>query len=76
VIDPAIFAGDPPVREDGLCQQCLGPRRTERSQRYAKGIAQLDPWCSSDCARAFYNNPLPTHSIWSKPGSDRKFEAA
>ena len=59
MIDPAIFAGDPPVREDGRCLSCLGPRRPERSQRYAPGIAQLDPWCSAPCARKWHGNELP-----------------
>lgn len=54
MIDVAIFEGDPPVREDGRCLTCLGPRRPERSQRYAPGIAQFDPWCSNECARAWH----------------------
>ena len=59
MIDPAIFAGDPPVRADGRCLTCLGPRRPERSQRYAPGIAQLDPWCSATCSRKWHGNELP-----------------
>jgi len=59
VIDAAVFHGDPPVREDGRCLTCLGPRHPERSQRYAPGIAQRDPWCSSPCARAWHGCALP-----------------
>lgn len=64
--DPAIFAGDPPARPDGLCVVCLQPRRPERSRRYARDIAEREPFCSTDCARAWHTNPLPAKSIWGR----------
>lgn len=67
MIDPAIFAGDPRVRDDVLCFICLKPRQPERSKRYAKGIAELDTFCSNICARKWYENPVPDHSIWGRP---------
>ena len=60
MIDPAVFHGDPPVREDGRCLTCLGPRHPERSQPYAGDIAKFDPWCSNVCARVYFKNPLPS----------------
>ena len=59
MIDPAIFQGDPPVRDDGLCSVCLKPRRPERSRKYARLIAEMDPFCSSTCSREWHGNPLP-----------------
>lgn len=50
---------EPAVRKDGHCHVCLKPRRPERSQTYAKGCAQIDAFCSSDCARIYHRNPLP-----------------
>lgn len=68
MIDPAIFAGDPPVRGDGLCAVCLKPRHPERAAKYAREVAEMDPYCSSTCARAWHENPVPEQSIWAKPG--------
>ncbi len=52
---------DPPVRRDGLCVQCHGPRKVPK--RHHKGIDPavyaLDPFCSSPCARFWHGNPLP-----------------
>ena len=76
MIDAAVFHGDPPVRDDGLCCVCLKPRNPERSKLYAGDIARFDPFCSNICARRWYENPIPSGSIWSKPGSPAKFEAA
>lgn len=53
---------DPPVRRDGLCVQCGKPRRMPRPQRgIDASVYALDPYCSSLCARAWHNNPLPSH---------------
>lgn len=57
---------DPPVRADGRCLVCLGPRNPERSARYARGIADLDPFCSSGCARDYWRNPVRVESIWGR----------
>lgn len=76
MIDPAIFDGDPPVREDGKCVVCLKDRKPERSKRYAGITAELDPFCSNICARAWHENPIPDVSIWSKPGPPQRLEAA
>lgn len=67
MIDPAIFDGDPPVREDGLCLVCLGARHPERSARYAKGIAELDAFCSSTCSRAWHGTSLPASTEYGRP---------
>lgn len=73
MIDPAIFEGDPPVREDGCCYVCLKERHPERSKRYAGDIAKYDPFCSSTCAREYFGNPIRQQSIWGRP---RRLEAA
>lgn len=64
MIDASIFANDPPVRPDGCCAVCGEPRKPERSRRYAGVTAELDPFCSNSCARAWHANPIPTKSIW------------
>ncbi len=51
---------DPDIPPDGTCAQCGKPRRPERSLRYGKATAVLDPFCSSDCARAWYGVTLPS----------------
>jgi hypothetical protein len=76
VIDPRIFDGDPAVREDGLCFICLKPRRPERSKKYARAIAERDPFCSSTCARTWHENPIPDLSIWGRPRRLENNEAA
>ena len=58
---------DPPVRKDGLCAQCKGPRNPERSRLYGKHHAEFDPFCSNLCARAFHGNPLPQQSFGPTP---------
>jgi len=55
---------DPPIRTNGGCAKCGQPRHPERSRRYAKHAADLDPFCSNICAREWWNNPMPTSSIW------------
>jgi len=67
VIDPAIFRGDPAVRDDGLCVVCLKPRHPERSRRYAGDIATFDSFCSSTCAREWHGNPVPVHANFGRP---------
>ena len=49
---------DPPVRADGLCAECEGPRNTKASWKYAGVSAELDPFCSNKCARAWWGYPL------------------
>lgn len=44
---------DPPVRLDGRCVHCGGPR-TVRQNRYSGLAAALDPFCSSACCRAWH----------------------
>lgn len=55
---------DPPVRPDGACVECGGARHPERSRKYAGATAELDPFCSNGCARAWWLNPIPARSIW------------
>lgn len=56
---------DPPVREDGQCVTCLGPRGAipktlvNRTARDLKRALATDPFCSSTCARAYYGTSLP-----------------
>ena len=44
--------GAPPVREDGLCYTCGGVRPPI-------AVAHDDPWCRSECARAYWGTSLP-----------------
>lgn len=49
---------DPPVRPDGRCAVCPKMRHPERSKKYGLEAAQLDPFCSTACCRAYYGIPL------------------
>jgi len=46
---------DPPVRRDGKCAECGKPRYPGRSRKYGKGAADLDPFCSTNCARKWHD---------------------
>ena len=46
---------DPPVRRDGRCAECGKPRYPGRSRKYGKGAADLDPFCSTNCARKWHD---------------------
>jgi hypothetical protein len=56
---------DPPVRADGRCHVCKGPRGkipktlVKRTARDLAAALAADPFCSSACARRFYGCPLP-----------------
>jgi len=55
---------DPPVPADGSCAQCGGPRHPERSRRYGGPLAELDPFCKTECAREWHGtprSPAPRH---------------
>jgi hypothetical protein len=45
---------EPKVRRDGLCVVCRGPRYPERSRKYGKTVAELDPFCSTECAKSYF----------------------
>jgi hypothetical protein len=40
------------------CAVCGGVRRPERARNYAGEAAELDPFCSSACARAYHGTTL------------------
>jgi endogenous inhibitor of DNA gyrase (YacG/DUF329 family) len=53
------IATDPPVRTDGKCVVCGKARKiTKQTWKYAKGAADVDPFCSTRCARIYYDTPL------------------
>jgi hypothetical protein len=56
---------EPTVRRDGLCRTCKGERHPERSRKYGKAVAELDPFCSTECAKAWYR----TETHFGKPVS-------
>lgn len=51
---------DPRVRKDGKCAVCKKPRQPERSRKYARTAAEVDPFCSIECCRAYHATPYPT----------------
>lgn len=57
---------DPPVRTDGGCAKCFKPRRPERSAKYGGVAPELDPFCSSECCRAWHGTPIREVSIWGR----------
>lgn len=58
---------DPPVRKDGRCWDCQEPRRPERSRKYGKAAAELDPFCSVECARRYHGTSLPENMASGRP---------
>lgn len=50
----SMVKADPPLRADGRCAVCGKPRKTDRSQRYARGEAERDPFCSTQCCKAYH----------------------
>ncbi len=53
-----LTAHDPPIPPDGSCAICAKPRNTERSAKYAKGCAEIDAFCSTQCARYYHGTSL------------------
>ncbi len=49
---------------DPRCIVCGKKRYPERSRKYGGAHAETDEFCSTSCARAFFQNPLPPY-----PGS-------
>jgi hypothetical protein len=43
------FAGDPPVRPDGLCARPLCGKELPRI-----AVRSLDPFCTTGCCKTFY----------------------
>ena len=57
----SVMQMDPPVRPDGRCAHCGGPRKVPRHHSSINpAVYELDPFCSGPCARAHHGNPLPT----------------
>ena len=48
---------EPAVPEDGTCAGCGKPRRLDQARPY-RDHAEVDPFCSAKCARAWYGCPL------------------
>jgi len=63
---------EPPVREDGLCAHCGGPRKFPK--RHQKGVDpalyERDPFCATSCARAWHGVPL-TNVLGGDPSERR-----
>jgi hypothetical protein len=53
---------DPPVPKNGRCAHCGKKRRTPpKGQRYAtRAEFDVDPFCSTECARAWHAKPEPS----------------
>jgi hypothetical protein len=51
---------DPRVRKNGTCAQCGGERKMPRTHHGSINVAVylLDPFCSSNCARAYHGVKL------------------
>jgi hypothetical protein len=56
---------DPPVRKG--CAHCGKPRHPERSKKYGQAAAELDPFCSTNCAKAWHG--VPERSVPPLPSS-------
>ena len=52
---------DPPVQADGLCVVCAGERKPGQLREPHYSTAQADPFCSAECARAWYGVELPSY---------------
>jgi hypothetical protein len=52
---------DPRVRRSGNCAQCGKPRKIPKPQHGVDpSVYERDPFCASDCARAWHGNPRAT----------------
>jgi hypothetical protein len=49
-----MSAEDPPVREDGRCANCGKVRRPPTGKYATKAEFETDPFCSTECARAWH----------------------
>lgn len=49
---PGMLKKVPKARRDGRCYTCKG-------ERPPAAVSYEDPFCSADCARAYYGNPAP-----------------
>lgn len=69
VVDEApALPEEPDVPEDGSCAHCGKPRRPERSSKYGALEAERDPFCSTDCCRAHYGQPVATTEVQAEQG--------
>ncbi len=51
---------DPPVRSDGRCTMCGGLRFHRPMKALYMAALAGDPFCSTECARAWWDCSLPT----------------
>jgi hypothetical protein len=64
---------DPPVRADGRCASCGGRRgqlpktSTQRTKDVLRVELDMDPFCSSDCARAWHGTALASAPLKAPP---------
>lgn len=64
---------DPPVRPDGRCLTCGGPRTAHRkASPLYRDQAERDPFCSTKCAREWFGVPLPA----ARPPTEAQLAAA
>lgn len=49
-----LVADEPTPPADGSCCVCGKPRDPERSRIYAHGVAHIDPFCSTLCAKRWH----------------------
>jgi hypothetical protein len=47
-----VLPPDPPLRPDGRCAHCGGPRTPPEKLHRAEALA--DPFCCTDCAKAWH----------------------
>ena len=50
---------EPPLRPDGRCLVCGGPRKLSGLKLIYRQAMESDPFCSSACARAWWGTSLP-----------------
>ena len=49
---------EPVVRRDGRCLRCGGERHLEKLKPLYRTAMLTDPFCSTECARAFFGTSL------------------
>jgi hypothetical protein len=45
---------DPPIRRNGKCIVCGGPRNPSRSRTYGGTVAELDPFCCTEHCKIWH----------------------
>lgn len=67
---------DPPIPADGGCAQCGGTRELPKRGRYHNAAADADPFCSTECCRAWHGVESPSPEYRGRRGYLHEYASA